>query len=251
MIGWFGRFSRLRMEPVRARVLARLERKLGVTFRDKDLLNQSLAHRSYLQTPDAESVSRDNETLEFLGDAVLGLVISEELYRRFPTAEVGELAKIKSQVVSRATMGEIALEWNLDEWMLLGPGEVQRGEGKRPSVVGSGLEAVLGALYLDQGLAVTARLIRKLFKGQIQSVHTGESAADYKSLLQEYALRYFKATPEYRVVSEQGPSHQRRFRVTVGWGGKVYGTGEGTSKKGASQEAARIGLENLLAPSPE
>lgn len=236
------------VEPARARALHRLERVLGVRFRKPALLNQALVHRSYLQTAPPGSVKGDNETLEFLGDAVLGLVISEELFRCYPVSEVGELAKVKAQVVSRATLAEIAASLELDKWILLGPGEMMRGEGRRTSVIGSTLEAVLGALFLDRGLAKTARLIRRLFSQQIEEVETGELAADHKSLLQEYVLRYFRVTPEYRVISETGPGHRRRFHVAVSWRGTVYGQGAGPSKKAASQEAAKAALEHLLAP---
>ena len=228
--------------------MRRLERLLGVRFRRPALLNQSLVHRSYMQAAKPGSVKGDNETLEFLGDAVLGLVISEELYRLYPVSEVGELARIKAQVVSRATLAEIAARLNLDEWILVGPGEAMRGEGRRPSVIGSALEAVLGALYMDRGLGPTVRVIKRLFEDQIEGVETGQMSVDYKSLLQEYVLRYFKASPEYRVVGETGPGHKRRFQVSVGWRGKVYGQGSGPSKKSASQEAARAALEHLLAP---
>ena len=201
-----------------------------------------------MQSAKPGSVKGDNETLEFLGDAVLGLIISEGLYRLYPVSEVGELAKIKAQVVSRATLGEIASDMKLDEWLLLGQGETMRGEGRRPSVIGSALEAVLGAVYLDRGLAVATRLIKRLFEAQIEGVETGQMSVDYKSLLQEYVLRYFRASPEYRVFGESGPGHKRRFLVSVGWRGKVYGQGSGPSKKTASQDAARLALEHVLAP---
>ncbi|MBI3333268.1 MAG: ribonuclease III [Candidatus Omnitrophica bacterium] len=258
-------FFRSDVDPQRARQLHRLERVLGTRFRRLSLLNRSLMHRSYLQTATkrgggavslppakaakqgaaAESVKGDNETLEFLGDAVVGLVVSEELYRLYPLSEVGDLAKVKAQVVSRATLGEVAESMGLDQWILLGPAEVARGEGRRTSVIGSALEAVLGALYLDRGMEPVARVIRRLFRHQIEAVETGQLASDYKSLLQEYALRYFKSTPDYRVVGESGPSHRRRFHVSVGWHGKLYGQGAGPSKKAASQEAARAALERL------
>lgn len=189
--------------------------------------------------------------MEFFGDAVLGLVISEELYRLYPVSEVGDLAKVKAQVVSRATLGEIALAMRLDQWILLGQGEAARGEGRRPSVIGSALEAVFGAIYLDRGLPAAAKLIKRLFRDQIEQMETGEGSTDYKSLLQEYALRYFKASPEYRMVGESGPGHRRRFQVSVGWRGKIYGQGSGANKKAASQEAARIALEHVLSPMPE
>ncbi len=235
---------------MRAKQLHKLERVLGVRFRKLKLLNQALVHRSYMQTAKPGSVEGDNETLEFLGDAVLGLVISEELYRLYPVSEVGDLAKVKAQVVSRVTLGEIATVMNLDQWILLGPGETAHGEGRRTNVIGSVLEAVLGAVYLDRGLTSAARLIRRLFSHQIEAVEAGDLSADYKSLLQEYVLRYFKVTPEYRLVGETGPGHKRRFNVSVGWRGKVYGQGTGSSKKTASQDAARAALEHLLAPLP-
>lgn len=231
--------------------LKRLEKVLGVRFRRLSLLNQSLVHRSYRQTAKPGVVQGDNETLEFLGDAVLGLVISEELFRLYPVAEVGDLAKIKSQVVSRATLGELAVEMKLDEWVLLGPGEAIRGEGRRPSVIGSVLEAVLGALFIDRGLLPAAKLIKRLFRDQIEAVETGQMATDYKSLLQEYVLRYFRVSPEYRTTGESGPGHRRRFLVSVGWRGRAYGQGSGPSKKAASQDAAKAALEHVLAPVPK
>lgn len=203
-----------------------------------------------MQTAKPGSVQGDNETLEFLGDAVIGLVISEELYRRYPFSEVGDLAKIKAQIVSRATLGDVAAALNLDRWILLGPGESARGEGRRPSVIGSALEAVVGAIFLDRGLAPATRWIKRLFHEEINAVEAGQSSVDYKSLLQEYVLRYFKATPEYRLVGETGPGHRRLFQVSVGWRATTYGQGSGPSKKAASQEAARLALEHLLAPIP-
>ena len=188
--------------------------------------------------------------MEFLGDAVLGLIISEELYRRYPFSQVGDLAKIKAQIVSRATLGEIAESLQLDQWILLGHGETARGEGRRSSISGSALEAVIGAFFLDRGLAPTARIIQRLFLDRIEAVEAGELAADYKSLLQEYVLRYFKSIPEYQVIGESGPGHQRLFQVSVGWHGKIYGEGSGPSKKLASQEAARHALDHLLGPKP-
>ena len=239
------------MSRERLQQLKRLERVLGVRFRRPALLHHSLIHRSYRQSAKPGTVKTDNETLEFFGDAVLGLVISEELYRLYSVSEVGELAKIKAQVVSRATLGEIAVAMHLDQWILLGQGETARGEGRRPSVIGSALEAVFGAVYLDRGLPAAAKLIKRLFRDQIEQMETGEGSTDYKSLLQEYVLRYFKASPDYRMIGESGPGHRRRFQVSVGWRGKVYGQGSGPNKKAASQEAARIALEHVLSPVPE
>ncbi|MBI3323584.1 MAG: ribonuclease III [Candidatus Omnitrophica bacterium] len=244
-------FFRSELSRERLQQLHRLERVLGVRFRRPALLHQALIHRSYRQGAKPGAVQTDNETMEFLGDAVLGLVISEELYLLYPVSEVGELAKVKAQVVSRATLGEIALDLRLDQWILLGQGETARGEGRRPSVIGSALEAVFGAIYLDRGLPAATKLIKRLFREQIEQMESGEGSTDYKSLLQEYVLRYFKASPEYRMVGESGPGHRRRFQVSVGWRGKAYGHGSGPNKKAASQEAARAALEHMLSPVPE
>ncbi len=236
------------LDKGRVRQLHQLERVLGVRFRKLALLHQSLIHSSYRQSQKDDFPSGDNETLEFLGDSVIGLVVAEQLYRLYPDSEVGELAKVKSQVVSRVTLGEIALKINLDRWILVGQGEASRGESKRPSVIGSALEAVLGAIFLDRGLEPAAKLIRRLLREQITEVEAGTTSTDYKSLLQEYVLRYFKASPSYHLVAESGPGHGRKFIVSVGWSGKVYGQGSGPSKKVASQEAAKAALEHLLAP---
>jgi ribonuclease-3 len=232
------------VDKQRAKELRQLERVLGVRFRKLPLLNRALVSAK------TGAVPGDNETLEFLGDSVIGLVIAEELFKRYPDSEVGDLAKIKAQIVSRATLGEIATSMELDRWMLMGPGEAARGEAKRPSIIGSAFEAVIGAIFLDRGLDPATKLIKKLFHLEISAVESGQSAVDYKSLLQEYALRYFKATPEYRLIQESGPGHKRVFQVSVGWRGKSYGNGSGPSKKIASQEAARAALEHLLAPIP-
>jgi ribonuclease-3 len=241
-------FFRRGIPSARAKELRKLERLLGIRFRKAALLHQALVHRSYAQASLRGAPVKDNETLEFLGDAVLGLVVSEELFRHHPISQVGDLAKIKAQVVSRATLAEIALSLGLDRWILLGPAETQRGEGQRASVIGSALEAVFAAVYLDRGPVPTAKLIRRLFQQKIRGVESGQLATDYKSLLQEYANRYFRAAPEYRLVGEAGPGHRRRFQVTVGWHGKTYGHGSGPNKKQASQEAARVALEHLLTP---
>ncbi len=244
-------FFRPGVEPQRVKALRQLEKVLGVRFRKPSLLNQALVHRSYQPPLKGGNVPGDNETLEFLGDAVLGLVICEELFKRSPVSQVGELAKVKAQVVSRTSLGEIAKGIHLDRWILLGRGEMARGEGQRTSVIGSALEAVLGAVFLDRGLPTAARLIQRLFRHLVEESASGEAGIDYKSLLQEYTLRYFRVTPEYRVVSETGPGHRRRFQVTVGWRGRVYGHGSGLNKKSASADAARDALNHLLSPLPK
>ena len=238
--------SRIRLPQERLRALAEAQRALRFRFRDVRLLHQALSHRSYVHGTAAGAAAQDYETMEFVGDAVLGLVICDQLYHLYPKAFVGELAKLKAQVVSRSTLAAIANRLGFSRWLLVGPGERARHEGERTSVAAGAMEAVIAAMYLDRGLNPVARWIQHLFLETIVAIETGQAAADYKSSLQEYALRYFHTTPEYRVVRESGPGHRRRFDVTVGWRGHEYGRGSGLSKKAAEQAAAKRALDHVL-----
>lgn len=238
--------TRLRLPPDRRRQLAEAQRVLKFRFRDVTLLHQALSHRSYVHGTKAGQQSQDYETMEFVGDAVLGLAICDQIYHLYPKASVGELAKLKAQVVSRSTLAGLANEMRLSRWLLLGPGERARQEGERTSVAAGAMEAVIAAMYFDRGIGPVARWIKHLFLDTIVAVEAGQAAADYKSALQEYALRYFHAVPEYRVTGETGPGHHRRFEVVVAWRGREYGRGIGLSKKAAEQSAARQALDHVL-----
>ena len=235
-----------RLPKDRVQALAEAQRMLRFRFRDVTLLHQALSHRSYVHGTKAGAESQNYETMEFVGDAVLGLVICDQLYRLYPKSSVGELAKLKAQVVSRSTLALLANGMGLSRWLLLGPGERARQEGERTSVAAGAMEAVIAAMYFDRGLGPVARWIQRVFLDTIVAVETGQAAADYKSALQEYVLRYFHATPDYRVVGESGPGHHRRFDVVVSWRGREYGRGIGLSKKAAEQAAARRALDHVL-----
>ena len=237
---------RPRLPRDRLQALAEAQRALKFRFRDLRLLHQALSHRSYVHGVKPGTEAQDYETMEFVGDAVLGLVICDQIYRLYPKAEVGELAKLKAQVVSRSTLAGLANEMGLSRWLLVGPGEKTRHEGERTSVAAGAMESVIAAMYFDRGLGPVARWIQRFFLETIVAIETGQAAADYKSLLQEYALRYFHATPEYRVLSESGPGHRRRFEVSVGWRGREYGRGVGLSKKAAEQAGAKRALDHVL-----
>ncbi len=234
------------LPPERLKALAEAQRALRFPFRDVGLLHQALSHRSYVHGTRAGADAKDYETMEFLGDAVLGLVICEQLYRLYPKASVGELAKLRAQVVSRSTTAELANGMTLSRWLLVGPGERARREGERTSVAGGTIEAVIAAMYLDRGLSPVARWIQRIFLDTIVAIESGQAAADYKSALQEYVLRYFHSSPDYRIIGESGPGHRRRFEVIVSWRGREYGRGAGLSKKAAEQAAAKRALDHVL-----
>lgn len=235
-----------RLPKDRRRTLEEAQRTLRFRFRNVGLLHQALSHRSYVHGTRAGAEAQDYETMEFLGDAVLGLVICDQIYHLYPQAAVGELAKLRAQVVSRSTLAGLANEMGMSRWLLVGPGERARHEGERTSVAAGAIEAVIAAMYLDRGLPPVARWIQRLFLETIVAIETGQAAADYKSSLQEYVLRYFHGSPEYRVLAESGPGHRRRFEVSVGWRGREYGHGSGLSKKAAEQAAAKRALDHVL-----
>ena len=200
-----------------------------------------MAHRSWCaETPGSQS----NERLEFLGDAVLGLVVTDHIYRRYPDLPEGELAKVRASVVNTGALGEVALELGLGEALLLGKGEDASGGRLKPSILADAMEAVIGATYLDGGWGPAADLVLRLLGDRIVEAAAGPGGQDYKTRLQELAARSFDSLPRYRVVDE-GPDHAKHFYAVVEIGGEERGRGEGRSKKQAEQAAARVAYEAL------
>ena len=194
-----------------------------------------MAHRSWCaETPGASS----NERLEFLGDAVLGLVVTDHLFRTYPDLPEGELAKVRASVVNSEALAELAAGLRLGEAVLLGKGEDASGGREKPSILADAMEAVFGAVYLDGGWAAAARLVMGLLGERIEEAAAGPGGQDYKTRLQELAARRFEQLPRYEVVDD-GPDHAKRFFATVSIGGIERGRGEGRSKKQAEQGAAR------------
>jgi ribonuclease-3 len=218
-----------------------LEQALGIRFRDPALREAALTHRSFAFE---QAVEPTNERLEFLGDAVLGLVITDLAYRRFPNLSEGELAKLRAAVVNMGVLAEVAGELGLGEQVLLGKGEQLSGGRQKASILADAMEAVLGAVYLDHGLEEAAELIRRLFWPRMEAYGRGEGDRDYKTSLQELAAQDFGRIPEYR-VAERGPDHQKEFTATVFLAGREFGTGTGRSKKEAEQQAAREAFTRL------
>ena len=222
----------------------RLERKLGVAFRDKSLLQRALTHRSYLNEH-PEFPFEDNERLEFLGDAVLDFVTGEYLYHRFPEQREGSLTSLRSVLVRRNTLADFARQWDLGRHLKMGHGEAETGGRNRAATLCAAFEAVIGALYLDQGVDSVQALIEPLIVPQISRTLRERLDKDPKSSLQEFAQGRMHQTPRYRTVSESGPDHAKEFTVEATVGGEVYGTGKGYSKQQAAQEAARAALAHF------
>jgi ribonuclease-3 len=222
-----------------------LQATLGVNFKDESLLQQALVHRSYLnENPALHLVS--NERLEFLGDAVLGFVVANELYSRFPDFSEGELTKLRAALVRGETLTRIALSLQLGDYLYLGHGEEESGGRSRSRNLSCTLEAVIGAVFLDGGLDVAESFILEMLRGELEGVIEDKFAADYKSRLQQIIQSERKITPVYRTIEEVGPDHAKTFTVEVLAGDIILGRGSGRSKRAAEVDAARHALQGLM-----
>ena len=211
-----------------------LDRVLGVRFRDPALRQLALTHRSYAFE---NELPANNERLEFLGDAVLGIVVTDAAFREFPEMPEGELAKLRAAIVNMGALADVARDLGLGRFILLGRGEAMSGGFDKSSILADALEALLGAVYLDRGLPAARKLIERVFRPRMIAYVRGEGERDYKTILQELASAEVRAVPDYR-IRERGPDHQKEFTATVFLGGKEWGTGVGRSKKEAEQQAA-------------
>lgn len=212
---------------------------LGVKFNNLDLLTQALTHRSYLNENARVTVS--NERLEFLGDSVLSLLTSQELFARFPSYPEGKLTNMRSALVQTRTLAKIANNLNLGESLLMSKGEERGGGRENTSILADAFEAVLGAVFLDSGLETARLFLKKHLFPLIDTIQI----YDFKSQLQELVQEKEKVAPIYQVVKETGPDHDKLFTMVVLAGRRELGQGEGKSKQEAEQEAARIALEAL------
>ncbi len=226
-----------------ARDYKRLEAQIGYTFDDPSLLERALTHRSYLS--EREGVEEDNQRLEFLGDAVLGLSVADALFRRDREVDEGVLSKRLARLVRRSTLARVAREVDLGEFLRLGKGEELSGGRERESVLADAYEALLAAVYLDGGFEAAKGLVRQLQQELIEEALQARKPTDYKSRLQERTQRDEHIQPEYRIVGESGPAHEKTFVAEVCVGGEQWGVGRGRSKQRAEQSAAREALESL------
>ena len=244
----------------------KIEALLRHRFRRPELLTQALTHRSLayehkLKEPDVAVAEADNEQLEFLGDAVIGFLAADDLCRRYPELDEGQLTRLRAELVSRKHLGEVAARLNLGEYMLLGRGEERSGGRKKHALLANCMEAVIAALYLDAGIEETRELVvREVIEPWVETLRTqmlgGSSIGDHKSALQELLQAQKLGQPEYQVKAESGPDHRKRFLVEVyaarsaGKGGKKVESGPlargvGNTKKKAEQEAARRAIARI------
>jgi ribonuclease-3 len=223
---------------------ASLQKALGIRFREPALLEQALVLSSYVnENPGTAPTS--NERLEFLGDAVLGLIIAEELYRRYPRYSEGEMTPLRSKLVCRTALGGIARSIALGDYIYLGRGEETSCGRRKTANLAGALEAVIAAVFLDQGLDVARQFILGLFHTEIDKLAERDIATDYKSRLQHLSQSRYKRTPVYYVTEATGDGHERLFTAEVRVDETVLGRGSGRNKKSAETEAARSALEKL------
>ena len=227
------------------RMLKTLEAQLGHQFIQIDLVKTALTHRSYHFENRAKSLGHF-ERLEFLGDAVLDLVLSEALMSRFPEVDEGSLSKWRASLVNESTLSDIAREINLGQHLYLGKSEEISRENARPRLLASALEALLAAVYLDGGMDPARSTIGRLFAGRLSQLdNVNQYATDFKTRLQEWSQKNLRVVPEYRLLSTDGPEHAKIFRYEVLLQGTKRGEGCGNSRKAAEQDAARAALNQI------
>jgi ribonuclease III len=232
------------LDPQVVAVLEKLEKRIGYTFTDKSLLLSALTHAS-----GAEHRLASNERLEFLGDAILGAVVCEMLYRQYPDYLEGDLTKIKSVVVSRQTCTKISQMLGMQEFLILGKG-MTTNPTVPPSLLANVFESLVAAIYLDGGLEAARAFITESVGAEIELAAGGESGYNYKSLLQQMAQREHGATPTYQLLDEKGPDHSKCFKIAAQVGSTRYHPAWGRNKKEAEQRAARNALSQLIGEAP-
>ena len=217
----------------------RLEKVLGYSFSDSALLLRCLTHVSYGR----DRGESHNEILEFLGDAVLDLAVSDLLMRRFPDKSEGDLSRMRASLVNSTALAGKAEELNLGKLLRMAKGEERSGGRNKESILAGAFEAILGGIYWDGGYEAARRVVQSYFAADVKERKLG--LQDYKTRLQEISQMLFRAPPAYRLVAESGPDHEKRFVTEISVGGEILGRGEGKSKKQSEQEAAKKALEKL------
>jgi ribonuclease III len=223
--------------------LSDLEARLGYVFRDRALAETALTHTSWRNEAPAPG-RPDNERLEFLGDAVLALVVSDLLMRRLPDSAEGDLTRARAALVSEGGLARAAGALDLGRFLFVGRGEERTGGRARPSILADALEALMGAVYLDGGHDAVAAVVARLFQLELADVES-HARLDYKSRLQERAQALWQVAPSYQVVAESGPDHDKRFEVALSFAGREWARATGRSKKEAEQSAAAAALETI------
>ena len=222
--------------------LAAFQKSAQAKFKDIGLLNLALTHRSCTN----EDKSPNNEKLEFLGDSVLGMVVAARLFQLLVDKAEGDLARVKSYVVSEEALAGIALALGIDSLILLGKGEELSGGRAKKAILADALEAIIGAYYLDSGFDSAIRFVLRMVEPEITKVLENRHRKDYKTLLQEYLQKFHRSYPAYRMERKSGPDHDRTFWITCVLGDREFGPAEGKNKKEAEQGAARLAYEALI-----
>jgi ribonuclease-3 len=233
------------MNGAAAEAVSDFEQKLGYAFRQRELLERALTHKSF-SNENRDSRAPNNERLEFLGDAVLGFVVGEMIYRSFPTLQEGALSKIKAHLVSSNMLGAKGRALEIGRYLRMGAGEARSGGAEKVSLLADAFEAVVAAIYLDGGAPATEAFVRRVFGPEVDGINIGDlSFHDYKTTLQETAQGLGLPLPDYRVVEESGPDHEKAFLVELLWDGVSFSHGSGPSKREAQRKAAKEALKKL------
>jgi ribonuclease III len=222
----------------------KIEKKLGLEFKDEELLKNALTHRSYLNENRGEGLE-NNERLEFLGDAVLELIISANLYTKFPNKTEGELTSIRSAIVRTESLAEESRRLKIGEHILMSKGEEDSGGKDKDFILANTYEALLGAIYLDLGFEECKEFVKRTALKKLPRVISQELFIDPKTKIQELVQAKYKVTPTYKVLKEDGPDHDKSFTVALEIGEKIMARGSGLSKQKAEEEAAQKGIDKL------
>ncbi len=222
-----------------------LQKKLGISFKNEDLLTEALTHRSYLNEFPRWRLPH-NERLEYLGDAVLELIVSEELFAKFPDYPEGKLTVLRAALVNYQILARVAESFSLENFILMSRGERKDTGKAREVILANAIEAVIGAMYLDQGIEKVCAFVKKNVMSNLEDVMKTRSYRDAKSELQELVQEKLRVTPAYRVIEEAGPAHRRVFRMGVYFGERLVAEGVGASKQEAELDAAKHALQKRL-----
>ena len=226
-----------------------LGERLGIALHDPDAIRQAFVHASFANE-NPSLVAGNNERLEFLGDAVLGLIASHVLYQRFPEADEGGLTAHRAALVNRAALAGLARDLSLDQHLLLGRGELEAGGAARPSLLAAAFEALVGAVFLSEGLDATQTAFAPLLASRLSPTSDADAPKSAKSRLQEWSQRQRGTRPIYRLIESHGPAHAQEFTVEVVVGAERLATGEGSSRQRAEEHAAQVALDHLLGATP-
>ena len=226
---------------------AAFEAILGIRFHNPDLLTQALTHRSFVNENEDDGVGRDNERLEYLGDAVIDLIVADMLYRKYPHVDEGALTQLRAALVKTESLAHLGANCRLGEFLRIGHGEELTGGRGRLTILCRAFEAVIGAIYLDQGMEAVVDFVVPPLLALLDDIINKGAHIDARSELQERIQARLNITPDYRVIGAEGPEHEKEFRVEVAIGDQLIGSGRGGSKRAAAQEAARAALKQLEA----